>query len=286
MREFAKSLVERVLVGVAGNPGRMAGRVLVLAWHNVVPDAEAGRGEISLHLPLSRFRAQLDTLADHCEIVPLEEIFGPATGIRPRVALTFDDAYRGAVELALPEIRRRGWPVTLFVAPGILGAERLWWDGWSEAPGGLTEAGRSRILENGAGRSTPPEGAPLPRWYHCATEPEVLALRDHGVTLGAHSWSHPNLARLTAEELAAELARPQAWLRERGVPAPMLAYPYGLSSAEVERASEGAGYPAAFRVEGGWMPAGGAARWSLPRFNVPAGLSNDGFRLRLAGRLL
>jgi hypothetical protein len=62
----------------------------------------------------------------------------------------------------------------------------------------------------------------------------------------------------------------------------MLAYPYGISSPEVERAAKAVGYMAAFRVHGGWMKRADT-RWSLPRFNVPAGLSRAGFRLRLAG---
>ena len=64
---------------------------------------------------------------------------------------------------------------------------------------------------------------------------------------------------------------------------PWLTYPYGLYSAATERAVERAGYAGAFRVDGGWMSSTSDRRYALPRLNVPAGMSIDGFKMRLAG---
>src|SRR5256886_8072315 len=52
----------------------------------------------------------------------------PSRERRPRVAITFDDGYRGAVTLAVEELAQRGVPATLFVAPAFVGRGTFWWD--------------------------------------------------------------------------------------------------------------------------------------------------------------
>ena len=293
LRQTTKRVVEKVLRLTAGHPSRMAGRSLILAYHNVVPDGEQGRGDRSLHLPFSAFRRQLDLLQTHCQVRPLRDLLAaePFPG-GPLIAITFDDAYRGAVELALPELERRGLPSTLFVAPGLLGSRSLWWDEMATGPEGLPHDLRLELLERQAGRGDPirvgRKAAPdqLPGSYGCASEEQVRAIGHlRQVTLGAHSWSHPNLARIDPDALATELSRPLDWLRSISVPTlPVLAYPYGLCSPAVEEAAAQAGYCAGFLVEGGWLTGDCDRPLALPRFNVPAGLSEDGLWLRLAGR--
>jgi peptidoglycan/xylan/chitin deacetylase (PgdA/CDA1 family) len=261
----------------------MAGRSLVLAYHNIVNDQESNRGDRSLHLPISAFRQQLDLLQEYCQLISLEQVVaGASNADRPTVAITFDDAYRGAIELGLPELIRRGLPATVFVAPGLLGIPATWWD----TVGELSEdpaSERDRILAKEKGRHVAAGSVTLPPHYACATEAQVMEFAAAGIDLGAHTWTHPNLASLAPADLEAELERPLQWLRGRNVRSPMVAYPYGITSPWVETAAKAAGYVAAFRVAGGWMDQTSNSRWSLPRFNVPAGLTRDGFRLRLAG---
>lgn len=290
---LAKRAAERLLGAAFGRTSRCHGRTLILAYHNVVRDADAGRGDQSLHLSFDEFRRHLDLLQRCSVVVPLSAALGePAPATALRVVLTFDDAYRGAVDLAFPEMVRRGLPATLFVAPGLLGATGFWWDA-AAGTTGLDPARRESALEVEAGRPAaewkrlaPPDrgAAGLPPAYHCASVEAVMAAgAAPGVTLGAHSWSHPNLPRLPEPELAGELRRPLEWLRGTGLPTvPVLAYPYGLSSAAVGAAARSAGYDAGLLVDGGWMPVAGDPM-ALPRCNVPAGLSAAGLRLRLSG---
>lgn len=294
MNTRIKSLLERVLRRSVGNPARMRARGLVLAYHNVVPDGFQELGDRSLHLSLSSFRQQLDLLQTHCRLTSLPDLLdqSPAPE-RLSVAITFDDAYAGAVELALPELVRRGLPGTLFVAPGLLGARSFWWDDLANASGGLRESVRKSALETHGGRSDRIRAAlgeqgsstTLPEWYRCAEVEAVLALGHSGdLTLGAHSWTHPNLTCLSAADLTSELTRPLEWLRAtQGKTLRVLAYPYGIHSPEVRAAAQRAGYDAALRVEGGWLRQDAGDRYAVPRYNVPAGLSEDGFVLRLAG---
>ena len=104
------------------------------------------------------------------------------------------------------------------------------------------------------------------------------------LVLGAHTWTHPNLAALHGEEFEEELRRPLTWLHQRFERVmPWIAYPYGLVSPEAEAAVERAGYEAGLLVAGGWLPEGGWPRFRIPRLNIPAGLSEAGFIVRLAG---
>jgi hypothetical protein len=48
-------------------------------------------------------------------------------------------------------------------------------------------------------------------------------------------------------------------------------------------ASHDAGYTAGFMIEGGWTTPDPRDPFAIPRLNVPAGVSRDGFVLRAAG---
>lgn len=270
---------------------------LVLAYHNVVPDDAAPFGDRSLHLRRRDFAAQLELLGRTCEVVPLDGVATPrGRGGRPRVAVTFDDAYRGAVTLGVEELRRRGMPATVFVPPAFIGATSFWWDAVADPATGAPPGARDHLLtalrgDDGAIRAwAVAAGVPLrpvPRWGEPATEAELhAALRHPGLSLAPHSWSHRNLAALEEDEARDELERPLRWLRERfGAVVAWTSYPYGLATPAVERLARAAGYDGALRVDGGWISGAVANAYALPRFNVPAGISRSGFALRTAGIL-
>jgi peptidoglycan/xylan/chitin deacetylase (PgdA/CDA1 family) len=269
----------------------MRSRTIVLGYHNIVPRGELTAGERPLHLAVGEFTRQLDALGRTHDVIPLSCVDDVPRGSRPRAIITFDDAYRGALQYGLPELEKRGMHATVFVAPGLCGTAP-WWDCLAQNSGGfLPMQVRQRILRECAGRANSAEfgasGVSLPDWACIATEAEIRRVAlGGGVTLGAHSWSHANLAALSDVELATELHRPLEWLRSVDHQGPFwLAYPYGLTSAAVSTAAHAAGYAGAFRVEGGWLPPAATAseRFGLPRLSVPSGMSLMGFRLRVAG---
>jgi len=283
----------------------MRGSTLILAYHNIVPHGQNPVGDRSLHLAQRDCAAHLNTLGETHDVVPLEEALEDALedrhgaragrGERPRAAITFDDAYRGAVTAGIGELARRRLPATLFVAPAFVGGGSFWWDALADsAMGAPAPAMRARALAALHGRDeeirswASREGMvmnDLPHHARCATEDELAAACDHsGITIASHSWSHANLATLGDTELAAELSRPVTWLRSRFPRVlPFVSYPYGASSEAVERAAAAAGYRAALRIEGGWVRGGIDNAFAVPRLNIPAGLSARGFALRAAG---
>ena len=157
MRASLKRAVESLLVrsgavGVARHRRRR--RPAILAYHNVVPDDTPLQGDRSLHVPLSRFRQQLDLLRETHDVVPLDSLReSDATAKeRPVAAITFDDAYRGAVTTAVAELVKRGVPGTIFVAPGLLGDRSFWWDDLAHGANGLSDSLRRKALEELGGR--------------------------------------------------------------------------------------------------------------------------------------
>ena len=298
LRGLLKGVAEGLL---AGSPlpriarKRHAGHCVVLALHNIVPNGHRVAGDRPLHLSVSDFERFLDMLTATHTIVALDELDASAAGDRPRAAITFDDAYAGALHRGLPVLASRQLPATIFVAPGLLGRPACWWDRLADPTVGLDAHIRDTALRRLRG-----EDSAIMRWaattglrassitesFRIATSDELaVAARQPRITLGAHTWDHPNLTELRAAELTKELEQPLKWLRENFQSArPWLAYPYGMTSPAVAQAAKQAGYALGFRVSGGWITPGQDS-WTLPRWSVPSGLSARGFVLHAAGVL-
>jgi peptidoglycan/xylan/chitin deacetylase (PgdA/CDA1 family) len=293
-----RTLVELGLVSCGIDRWAMRGRrgrALILAYHNIIPDDAGGAGDRSLHLPRKGFAEQLDVLVELCDIVPLTAVLlERPPDARPAVAITFDDAYHGALTLGAEELRARQLPATMFAAPGLLGGCSFWWDalaGAADLADDIRMYALSALRGDGATVRAwaASAGRPLqemPAWGRPGTESELAAWAAVGsFAVGAHTWRHANLARLTATEIADELTKPLAWLHERlgANVLPWLTYPYGSSTSATAAAARALGYDAALAVTGGWLPRPVTDRYLLPRVNIPTGMTADGFRLRLAG---
>jgi peptidoglycan/xylan/chitin deacetylase (PgdA/CDA1 family) len=270
---------------------------VILAYHNILPDGQRAFGDRSLHLPRKLFAQQLDRLSETHEVVGLDELLRarPDSG-RLRAIITFDDAYRGTLEYGLPELSRRGMAATVFVAPALLGDRAFWWDllalpTTGEVPARL----RDRALRTLDGRhdavlqalSSDAAGVDqVPSHSRSATETELqAAVGEHELSLGSHTWSHPNLTELDDAEVSGELTRSWEWLTARFTAVvPWLAYPYGLTSERVAGLAGGV-FDGALSLAGRVAPPSvqGAARYDVPRINIPAGLSLNAFELRVSG---
>src|SRR4051794_10014240 len=106
--------------------------VLVLCYHAVSPDWPA-----HLSVTPEHFEEQLELLVrrGYRGATFLEAITAPPA--RRTVAITFDDAYRSVLELALPIMRRLGLPGSIYVPtdwPGRPGPMR--WEGIDHWVGG------------------------------------------------------------------------------------------------------------------------------------------------------
>lgn len=294
----ARTLAERGLVWCGVDQWavrRRRGQVIVLAYHNIVPDDAPAVGDRSLHLPRKRFAEHLNVLLGLYDVIPLKDILSPRLrDARAAVAITFDNAYRGALTLGATELQARNLPATMFAAPGLLGGDSFWWDalaGAADLSADVRECALGELRGDGAtvrawAASTGLPVQEMPAWGRPGTESELAAWATvNSFAVAVHTWRHANLARLTGNELSDELAKPLTWLRDRvGVNVlPWLTYPYGFSTSAAAAAARALGYNAALAATGGWVPQPILDPYLLPRVNIPAGLTADGFRLRLAG---
>jgi peptidoglycan/xylan/chitin deacetylase (PgdA/CDA1 family) len=300
VRSLLKRQVEQALSSsVAGAIARhrLRGKRLILAYHGVVPEGATPAGERALFITQREFAAHLDVLAATTDVAPLDRIDEAGDG-RPRVAITFDDAYRGALTEGVRELAMRGLPATVFVAPGRLDGHVFWWDALSHQSRTLEERVRSHALHALGGsdervrawavRTRIASSDALPAYAQSATRTELRdALAVPGITVGSHSWSHANLASLSSSDIASEVERSRDWLlAEFGTKVvPWLAYPYGLESEESRRAVANASYVGAVGIGGGWHRATDISAFARPRLSIPGNLSLAGFRARILGAI-
>ncbi len=156
------------------------------------------------------FRAQVRWLASgRVPVVTLERLLA-MPGESDAIALTFDDGFRNFGEVAAPLLLEHALPVTLFVVPRHVGGANDW--------GGVRGATIPTL--------------PLLDWV------ALGALAERGVSLGAHTRSHPHLTRLAPSALEDELAGgAEAILREAGRRPEEFAYPYGDVNGLVREAA-------------------------------------------------
>lgn len=250
--------------------------------------------------------------AEGYDIVSLDEALTRLADPRPGrffVALTFDDGYRDNLDHAWPVLAKHGAPWTLYVVRGFAErTARLWWLELEEAiralprisvalPAGRfeapaeTDAEKQRAfdqlywrLRKGA------EAILLSVISELATragiDPVALVEREclptetlrslagaPGVTIGAHTLSHPMLAKHPEAQARREITESKAWLEEAlGLPIRHFAYPVGdpgsAGPREFALAKE-AGFASAVTTRPGHLFAGHAQHpHALPRVSL------------------
>lgn len=302
----------------AGNPARR--RLCILNYHRIMarPDPL-----LESEPTVDTFRWQMDLLANCFNVLPLSEATERlATGTLPprAVAITFDDGYRSLYELALPVLRERGLPATVFVTSGHMHDEsNMWNDVILEAVRSLpaeetcidlSDIGLDAYAMNGQEQRKqsatllterckylrPPERRVMldrlqeltqtDLHQHLMLTPDMLReLLACGIDIGGHTVSHPILARLDDAAAFREIADNKRDLeRIIGKPLALFAYPNGKRGIDYEprhtRMVKEAGYSAAFTT------AAGAAAQSNDPFEFPRSRPWDTNSLMFGGRLL
>jgi peptidoglycan/xylan/chitin deacetylase (PgdA/CDA1 family) len=145
--------------------------------------------------------------ADECALEPIES---------PTVAITFDDAFRGVFERALPILRRHGLVATVFVPTGSVGRRPSWM---------LNRADVDDVADRG-----------------------TIARADaQAIRFGSHTVSHLRLEFVDTDTVEYELTASKRSLEEIvGSPVTALALPFGSMSAQVIKAAVAAGYERVF----------------------------------------
>lgn len=311
----------RLALGTASPAGARA-RLSILIFHRVLEQADP---LFPQEIDAPRFDAICGWLARWFNVLPLDtavQRLRSASLPSRALCITFDDGYADNHRTALPILRRHGLCATFFIATGFLDGGRMWNDTVVEAVRRTGEPGLPIDAAAGIDAALPLATAAERRQaidtllarikYLGAVERErvvariaalaAVALPDDlmltsaqlrdlhrsGMQIGAHTVTHPILARTTLPDAQREMEHSRTTLQDLlGAPVTLFAYPNGKPdqdyASEHARLVRELGFDAA--VSTAWGVADrGTDLYQLPRF-TPWDRTRLRFGLRMLGNL-
>lgn len=231
------------------SPGGKHGKLTILIFHRVLSEPDP---LFPFEMHASRFDQICGWIKSWFRVLPLdkavEHLKGGTLPARS-LAITFDDGYADNYEVAAPILKRHGLSATFFIATGYLDGGRMWNDTIIEAirksrvstislgdlgifPNHPTAIPLESIEDKQkaidilvgkvkyvAGPERDQLASAIAR--QCAVEPpthimmkssQVIAMRQLGMGIGAHTVSHPILATLDASEVRREISESKTYL--------------------------------------------------------------------------
>ena len=235
------------------------------------------------------------------------------------VAVTFDDGFADTYRYAFPILKRYAIPATIFVSTGYVDSQQHFWfelaayllykappgaivieDGRT-FPSGESHNERTASLRNLQGilKDLPnaQRVAHVDRWMTQFSDliahdvarhslpiswKQVHEMASAGIDFGSHTITHPNLTRLSDQELDRELTESKRQLEEHAQhPVESIAYPIGTSSAFDERvilATQSAKFKLGVTYISGANPIGHINRFELHRHGIGLSMTPSYFR--------
>jgi peptidoglycan/xylan/chitin deacetylase (PgdA/CDA1 family) len=152
----------------------------------------------------STFRWQIEHLkSGGFQTLPLSEAARFIHEGRPfpdkAFVITFDDGYENVYTNAFPILQQHGFTATVFLITDYCGKTNNW-----------------------AGHVSPIGDQPLLSWA------QIAEMYQYGIEFGSHTVTHPDLTRVSREEVGTQIRCSQESLRNHvGTEAAVFAYPYG-----------------------------------------------------------
>lgn len=236
-------MIGRLLLNLS-SPAGAGARLSVLIFHRVLPQPDPLFPE---EMHAERFDQVCGWLARWFRVLPLDQAVHQLQEKRlpARAAcITFDDGYADNFDVALPILQRHGLPSTFFIATGFLDGGRMWNDTIIESiracpasvldlePIGLGMHSLASVAQRRAAiislidqikyralharialcaQLVERAGVQLPDKL-MMTSAEVQAMHRAGMQIGAHTVSHPILARLDDETARQEIHQSKDFL--------------------------------------------------------------------------
>jgi peptidoglycan/xylan/chitin deacetylase (PgdA/CDA1 family) len=172
-KTIAKALSGRVLTGPR--------KRFVFLYHDI-SDQDSPQYSPLYSTPIQKFKSQVELIARHFKLVPLEEIVAEDPDNKQRLAsITFDDGFLSVKDEGLPFLQTRGIPFTVFVNTMAIKENRLFYG--AKEPSINRTYQRKVFLDEG----------------------DVRELVAKGVVIGNHSATHKVLAECDAATLDEEV---------------------------------------------------------------------------------
>jgi len=235
MAVFASSLLTRFVCRLVGRtPG---GSCVVLYYHSILPCQR------------TRFARQLDLLRRHARPFDVTGAVELERGV-DYVGVTFDDAFENFVDQALPELKKRKIPATMFVISGALGK--------GFGPAGSME----KVM----------------------SVEQLCCLPTDLVTIGSHTASHPFMPGISEEDSRRELLESKATLeRLLNCEIATFSFPFGGFSPRLIEICRETGYRRVFTTLPVFAFAEDPDEFAVGRVRVDPTDWFVEFRLKLAG---
>lgn len=186
---------------VSKRKGNTTGKVIIAEYHRIVPK------ETRWDRSIKKFKEDLQLLYERgFRPVTLSEYLDDKMDLPPGaspVVMTFDDSDPTQFKL-LPD-----GTIDPDCAVGI-------WKAFADKYPDFPVKGTFYVLPNG------------PFGQKAMREKKLKMLKEWGSELASHTWSHKSLAKLTDEQIKAELAKSIDWIRELGFEPRHLALPFGV----------------------------------------------------------
>lgn len=215
MKRNLKTLISCVYLALAWSVAtvrrhlqiRQSASLVILYYHGISRPQRAA------------FARQMDFLQRHASIVPADWRGGPVKG---RVcAVTFDDGFVSTIANALPELKSRQIPCTIFVPAGVMGRAPNW---------EMEETTRRDEV--------------------VADAETIKGLSSPLVAIGSHTMSHCRLSRVHPDTARSEVEWSRSVLNavvEQETR--LISFPYGDYNGEVADLCEKAGYHFMYSIE-------------------------------------
>jgi peptidoglycan/xylan/chitin deacetylase (PgdA/CDA1 family) len=210
------------MVDLPSHKTRAAGARLSILMYHQIGHFEPMRAHRANYCDARRFAAQMRLLAvGRSSVLDLETALAGLRGERPlprrAVLLTFDDAYAGFIEHALPILHRYRFPAVVYAISDWVGQRMRWAD------------------------PSPGRAEPM-----LMSAEQLRALRAAGLTVGAHGATHRQLGTLSPTEQTRELHQSRRVLEDiLGEPVRHLCYPFGSFNTDTLRLASEAGFESA-----------------------------------------
>lgn len=233
------------LAAVFAAPVRAADWASVIMYHRFGEDKYP-----YTNIRVEQFQAHVDELVNGgYTVLPLNEIVDKleAGADLPdkTVAITIDDAYESIYTVAWPILKKAGLPFTIFVS--VEAVDKAYPD--------------------------------------YMTWDQLRELRDAGVHIGHHGYSHDHLPLMSPDQIKTDIEKAnERYKSELGFVPAIFAYPYGEYGNAVKAVIREEGFKAAFGQQSGVVYST-ADRLELPRFSMNENYGGIG-RFRLAASAL
>lgn len=282
--------------------------VLVLNYHRIGNPATATGLRDIYSATADDFDHQLSFLKRNTDVISAADL--PSVLHRKRgrhVLLTFDDGYRDNYEIAYRLLSKHGLTAAFFVCTGLVDRQnRAWWDdiarlvGSREQPEKRDAAIARAVTEYRAQpesqlgeylhRLAERTGAVLPSFAESdgdwMTWDMIREMHANGMTIGAHTVSHPILTRLSPESQLDEILESRNRIAaELGETPRFFSYPIGKPATfddVTKSALRTAGFEYAFSFYGGHQPFLVDQPYDIRRCSVGWRMSQGAFEAKVA----